>query len=512
MRQDWFYILIITVNPQQYLKRINVLAVVAMVLAAILTSCNDADADLRRMIPADATAVAVVNVPEILHNLNIEGGSLKLPASLHDIVTENDDSPLCQVLAKLPRLGINIESHIYAFMPAKGPLASVMLVALSNADDATTTIQRMTGTDFKSVDNDVKILTTGQLMCAIKDKTLLVARTVRGGNNEALGKEAIDILTGQREPLANDNSPLSTAADNTVSLAAVSITPAALNKLLAGSDAYSRAVAVAPVIQLFTESDIDNISLSCVARNDSIAVDVAITARDDSDYSRLMTKVMAGTDADVLKVIPVTMDMIAMMSVHGNNITDLQQVQQMLNMFKQQQYIGKMDLKPILSTINGPIACGVAADPHLFGVWNAVIAARSSSPQQVLQYIADFGSAYGQMPQQENGELIYGWDNKMVSIGAQGNIVYVKMLDYIQTEGPASDITPLRDAFSTAVTGLYSRVKSDNDISGTLIFTMTDAMNGHATYTADTPVGSNPTLEFLRMLASIKPDAQYTSF
>lgn len=475
-----------------------------------LAACADADADLRRLVPADATAVAVVNVPALLDNIGMDRNDLKLPQPLHDVVGTNDDSPLCMALAKLSRLGIDADSHIYAFMPASGPLAQVVLVALNDAEAAQTTIERMTGGDFADAGSDVIALATGQLVCAIKGKTLLAARTARTGDAGALTAEAAAVLSGTRDQLPDDGSPMALAAGNDDALAAACVTPAALARLLDASDAYARAIAVAPVIQLFTESDIDNISVTCEAEDHTITTRMDIGSRDGSDYNRLMATILSKPDNSVLRAIPVSMDNIALLSVKGSKIVDLPQVKQMLEMFKQQQYIGRMDLKPIINTIDGPIACGVAADPHLYGVWNAVVAARSNAPQQVLQYITDFGSAYGQRPHEVNGELIYGWDNKMVSIGALGNIVYIKMLDYEQTEGPASDILPLSEAFTDAVTGWYSQVKADHGIGGTVIFTMNDANNARATFTpADN--GGNASLELMRLLASVKPDMQFNN-
>ena len=492
-----------------------------LALASLLLSCRDVDADLRGMIPADADAVAVLNMGLLIEEMGMDAGELKLPQALRDAVGDNDDSPLCMALAKLPRLGLDTESHVYAFMPCKGSMRLVVLAALSDVESATATIQRMTGTDFTEGDDGIKTICTGGLVCAIKGKTLLAASLTRSGEAftsplkgaEQAVTEAADILNGaetkRRGRFAQD-SPMSRVVANETSLAAACVKPTALNQMLAASDWYTRAVSVAPVIQLFTESDIDLIALDCQRRDGSIIASLDITARPESDYSRLMAKILSRPDANVLQTIPSTMDNIAMMSVHGDRLTDLPQVQQMLDMFKQQQYIGRMDLKPILATIDGPIACGFAADPHLYNVWNAVIAARSNAPGQVLQYISDFGSAYGQRPQQQDGELIYGWDNKMVSVGARGNIVYVKMLDYIQTEGPASDIAGLREAFAGAITACYTRVNTPDGSAGNIIFTMENHTKGLATFSPGTPDG-NPTLQLMCLLASVRPTNRFSN-
>lgn len=475
-------------------------------LMAALSACSNRDADLQKMVPADAVAVATIDLPTVLRLSGIDPESNDLPGALKTIVKENDRSPLCQALSRLPRLGINFDGKIYAYMPARGPLGLVILVSLNDMEKTKTSLERIVGGDF-AVADDVATLTRAGNIFALTDNVLLIAQATAGTpDNEAIA-EVRRALQVERDESSGGDSPLNAVLSSERQFAAA-MTGDALRRTLAQHDQYAALMTRFPVIQLFTESDIDCWTMNGTCTPDSILIDLECQAKPGSDYATLMSEVLASPDANVLRAIPASMDYIGMMSLKGAAALRLPQVEKLVEQFGEIQYVGRMDIKPLISTIDGPVAVGAAADPHLPGVWNLVLSARSRSPQQVLDYITDFGSRYGQHPQVWDGELIYQWDNKMVRIAAIGNIVYVKLLDYEQTEGAASDIALLHDAFGAAVVGGYARSHVGNDGSvASWIWQMTDANHGKVLFTP-AAAGQAP-LELLELLSAIKPDHEF---
>ena len=74
-------------------------------LLLVMTGC--ASDNLEKMIPADATGVVSIDVPDILKKAGmIDDGKIVLPQSLKQVIDANDTSPLCVLLNDLPQMGI----------------------------------------------------------------------------------------------------------------------------------------------------------------------------------------------------------------------------------------------------------------------------------------------------------------------------------------------------------------------------------------------------------------------
>ena len=196
------------------------------------------------------------------------------------------------------------------------------------------------------------------------------------------------------------------------------------------------------------------------------------------------------------------MDYIFTISIKGDNFVKLKQIQQLLELFGKVPYIGRIDLASILSTIDGPFTIALARDPHLEGEWNMVLAAHSNNPDGVVAQISNFANSMGQAPELYEGEYIYQYDNKMIRIGITDGILYMKMLDYEQTEGYAYEMKPVREFFDGAVVGFFAQSRTDS-ISGYFDFGLEDIFNGKGHfYTSNDK--ANTSQEFLRSLCAIK--------
>ena len=115
----------------------------------ILAGC--ASDSLEKMIPADATGVVSLDVPQILKKAGmIDDGHVVLPKSLQQVIDGNDTSPLCVLLSDLPQMGLNIDSKAYAYFSAK-TFGRVLLAELDDPDKARKTLEMRVGGDFSKV-------------------------------------------------------------------------------------------------------------------------------------------------------------------------------------------------------------------------------------------------------------------------------------------------------------------------------------------------------------------------
>ena len=151
----------------------------------------------------------------------------------------------------------------------------------------------------------------------------------------------------------------------------------------------------------------------------------------------------------------------------------------------------------MLSTIDGPVAAGLASDPNLEGDWNAVIAARSTNPSNIVNTIGKFAIALGQAPELYGEEYVYQYDNKMIRVGAIGNIFYLKMLNYEQTEGNAGENSDLNSLFATNPFAVALRSHG-----GSLRYGLIDMIDGKGAFTASDSIPAP--LALLQTLCGVK--------
>ena len=120
-----------------------------LLLAVLLHLVGCTGDNLEKMIPADATGVVCIDVPDILDNAGmLDGNKVVLPQTLKQAIDDNDTSPLCVLLADLPQLGIDTDSKAYAYFTAK-TFGRVILAQLDDAGKARKTLEIRVGGDFE---------------------------------------------------------------------------------------------------------------------------------------------------------------------------------------------------------------------------------------------------------------------------------------------------------------------------------------------------------------------------
>lgn len=469
-----------------------------MLLVIMLTGC--AGDGLEKMIPADATGVVSMDVPEILKKAGmLDGGNVILPKSLQEVIDNNDTSPLCVLLNDLPQMGLDTDSKAYAFFSVK-TFGKVLLAKLDDPGKTRKTLEMRVGGDFAQVEG-LDCMYVGDNLYAIDGKVLLIGTVNKAIEISRAAKSAKNILAKTSTSIV-DNKGVKQVLHNEDAAINVWLQGKGLKTILNKSEVYRELSQKMPLIGIFTESDIDDVVCNISLDDDDVQMKTMIHADENSEYAQLLNTTLSKPSDDVLKAIPNSMDYIFTMCVKGDSFVKLKQIQQLLKMFGKLPYIGRIDLASILSTVDGPFTIGLARDPHLEGEWNMVIATRSTNPDGVLRQISSFANAMGQAPEIYDGEYIYQYENKMIRIGVIDGILYVKMLDYEQTEGYAYEMKPVRDFFSGTLLGIFAQTRNDS-VKGYFNFGLEDIFNGTGRFYTDQPKG-NATLELLRALCSIK--------
>ncbi len=471
-----------------------------LLLAVLLHLVGCTGDNLEKMIPADATGVVCIDVPDILDNAGmLDGNKVVLPQTLKQAIDDNDTSPLCVLLADLPQLGIDTDSKAYAYFTAK-TFGRVILAQLDDAGKARKTLEMRVGGDFEKVEG-LDCMYVGDNLYAIEGDVLLVGTVNKAMEVSRVAKAAKNIFNKTAANIADNKAVKDVLHDKDAEVSAW-IQGKGLRYILNKSDVYRELSRKMPLVEIFTESDIDAVTCHIDLEKDEVEMKTNILATENSEYAQLLNSTLGKPSDDVLKAIPNSMDYIFTMSVKGDSFVKLKQIQQLLNMFGKIPYIGRIDLASILSTVDGPFTIGLARDPHLEGEWNMVLATRSKDPDGVVKQISNFANAMGQAPELYDGEYIYQYENKMIRIGVIDGILYLKMLDYEQTEGYAYEMQPVRNFFDRALIGIFAQTHNDS-VNGYFDFGLESIYDGKGHFYTNQPQ-ANATLELLRSLCTIK--------
>ncbi len=477
--------------------------IVLLAMVAIMAACSGVNEDLQKAIPADAAGVVCVDINSVLTKSTVlTDGKIAIPSQLQAVVDDNDASPLNQLLNNLPVMGINTDSKVYIFFTTK-TFSQVVLMALDDEDAARKYVERSTGADFQQVDG-LNCVYQEDVFYTVKDKTLMVARVGKPMEVSKAASAARRMLDRNTTSIIDDKEVKECIdADNDMN---AYLKTEGLKIVLNGSKTYREIAQKMPLVEIFTESDVKAYVASLNLNDHDAALDIKVKVDDNSEYIKLLTSTLSSPSADFLKAIPESMEYILAMSVKGENFVKLPQIVQLVEIFKQQPYIGRLDLSSILATIDGPVAVGLARDPYLDD-WNAVIAAKSTNPDAVVEQVAKFASALGQQPELYGDSYIYQYENKMISIGVTEGILNMKMLNYEQTEGYSYGNDEARTFFEKSPMGLYVKASKDGK-GGSFHAGLTDMKNMAGRF-VPSDKDANASLAMLGVLCGIKPLQPY---
>ena len=304
---------------------------VASLLVVIMAACSSTNENLERMIPADATGVVSFDVPAILKKTQLsDNGKITLPASLQQVIDENDASPLCQLLTDLPVMGIDDGSKAYMFFTLK-TFGRVILVPLSDETAAKKIVAQRAGGDFANVEG-LDCIYVEDNFYAIDGETLFIGTVNKPVEREKAARAAMSMLKGNARNIT-EVVEVKQCIDAEGEMNAY-FKLEGIKALLKRSTTYKEIAQRMPLVEIFTESDIKALTCAVTMTDDSVAVKTHFIADEGSDYLKLMNATMAKPDAEFLKVIPNSMDYIMAMSVKGENFIELAQIKQLLKAFE----------------------------------------------------------------------------------------------------------------------------------------------------------------------------------
>lgn len=478
--------------------------IVILAFIGVLTSCTNVNEDLKKIIPADAAGVVCIDLHSVATKSSVisDNNEFVIPDELKSIVDNNDDSPLCKLLIDLPVMGINIDSKVYAFFTIK-TFSSVFVVALDDEEAARKVIERRTGADFKQVEG-LDCVYQEDIFYTVSGNTLFVGKVNKPLEVSKVASNVKRMLSRNATSIANDQE-ITTCLDAENDVNAY-LRLDGLKLMLNNSKTYREISRTIPLIDIFTESDVQAYVATLNFNDKNAVLDVAIKVDDNSEYIKLLSSTLNSPSAHFLKVIPETMDYIVSMSVKGNNFVKLPQVVQLIKTFNKIPFLGRLDIESMLNTIDGPVAIGFAHDTNL-DEWNTVIAAKSTAPEAIVRQIASFALALGQQPEVYDGEYIYQYDNKMIKIGIKEGILYVKMLNYEQTEGYAYSNEEARAFFTKSSFGVFARSRNGED--GGYFSAGLNNMKSLEGNFVPINTNTNATSELFKVLCGIKPNSVF---
>ena len=472
-------------------------------LAVSFTSCQDVNKELLGMVPDDATALIVVDLQEVLTDAGIiTDGEVKLTQRLSSIIDDNDGSIMGMLLTDLPVSGVDHDNNAVIYFGRK-TFGRVCLVHLSDAKATKDVVERRMGADFSSIEG-VDCLTRDDNVVAIINNTLLMAKVNRDVDINKAARVARSIVNGSYNSLIT-NPEVEQALDTDGSLK-MWFKGDDLARLLRESSLRD-AMEQMPLLPMLLDSDIKAVVASMKLEGKQANITLNIISDEGSEFRRLLRGTLNDPSNSFLKAIPNSMRYIISLSVKGDSFVELPQVKTAIGALKAMPYIGHLDFEGIMRSIDGPLAVGLAPDPTFDDQWNAVIVARTTMPQVIVNHVSEFATQMGQAPQVIRGEYVYEYNNKAIAMGVKDDVLYIKMLDYEQTEGYASEMQDVSEFFSKSSFGIYAiaDVRGDNL---TLNFGLESETGGSGTIVTSS-TERNVAATILEWLCTIKPTRDF---
>ena len=484
----------------------RVLGIVSVALIIVLTGCKDVSGDIAKMVPEDATSVVCVDVFQILEKSGmIDGGKLRLPEELSSIIADNDDSLLSRILSDAQESGIDIKNKIFVYTTLK-TFGIAALIPIENEDNLRAMVLRKIGANLEKQDG-IEYALFGKTVLALRDGVFFAGR-LNGDVEKVKVVKALKSLYSQNKPgMLKDEAVRGYVEDG--SALNLFLTRDGIRQLARDKSLIGPEIQDFPLISFLRETDVDALKLKLSLEDGVVKVDGDIVSKKGSDYEKLATGVLSKPNNDFLKAIPSTMKHIVVVSVNGEKIAGLLKIDNLLKEIPSplRQLI---NLKDILGNIDGSVAIGVSPDDTFEGDWNGVVAMRVKKPESIMRVVSLVMMLMGQSPQIMNGEYAYEYKNKAISMGVKGdNILYIKALNYEQTEGYADKMEDVSEFFKTRSIGLYSRIGSGSD-AAKVCFGMKgyDKIEGEL---RPAEANVNAALLLIKSLCKIKPAQKFAA-
>ncbi|MGM9802550.1 MAG: DUF4836 family protein [Muribaculaceae bacterium] len=470
----------------------------------LMASCSNKNEHLENLIPADAAGVVCVNMPNVLEKSGIKSGDdLVVPDQLKAVIKANDDQEFGQMIKNLPAIGIEIKEKAYVYFPNE-MCDFVMLVALNDEDKAKALITHKTGAQFAD-HSGVDYVMSGLNVWCVADDILMLGHLRQSTDVKKAVKWLAGVLNYEGKSIVEveEAKGIFTSEDEVSAF----FNMRHMNSIIKSNAVINSLAKTYPIMQLLVDSDVKAVTFSMTFNGNKGDMKANIIMDEDCQFATLLKAVLSGPSNAFLKAVPNTMEMVMALSVNGKSLIRLPQVQQMARMVNEMPFLGSLDVVSIIESIDGSIAVGLAQDPVFEDEYNYVFAAQSSKPDDIVNLISQFASLLGQDPELVDGEYIYAYNNKQVRLGIIGDVVYVKMLNYEQTEANCDGFAAMSDFFGASPLGVYCQIR-ENGVNADFSFGLTDLHNASGTFVTNDKNG-NALLQFITAICSIKPISSY---
>ena len=398
-----------------------------------VAACNQNN-ELKSTIPASASAVVSLNIPAITQQFELSG--------------KQSDSQLGMFTDILLHAGVDNEKKSYVYVPEKG-FKSVWLFKIADENALREYIKGKWGCEMEK-DSQCEYLIRGEQVYAYHNTMLLIGLLNLGSDETAVLNNARLGLTAQEENICDIESASDILEDDN-HCAGAFINMQRASALVNSSKSFKDLVKSYPPLQLFIDNDLKAITATIDIKDDKAMITTAAVADENSQFMKLLSDITNAPGSEFLSVVPNTMTSILAMSVNGEQLASLKPIEDMENVVRQMPFMGKFDLRKLIAAINGPLTISAQEDQTFDDEYNYIITAKSDNPRIITEAIKSFYASWGQAPDVYNGEEIYAYGNKKITVGVTSDkVAYIKMLNYDSTDSALGEDKDLCALFESA--------------------------------------------------------------
>lgn len=430
---------------------------VALVIVAFLTTACGSKSNIEELVPADAAWVVRIDTKSVLTKATLmnDNGVVALNEQTKEAIA-GCEGKFRRIVETMPTSGLDFAGDWYFF----------------NSSAVFVTEALLPVADYGAVERWIAVLTSGggmqnndgyryvyddRMLYVLYDNILYMGLTVKQDEQKALSA-ALEIFKSQGNASIYENEEAKEALSAKADMTLYADVKALGN--LASRWKNQRVMGLSP-IPLASEIGIKSVN-AAFNFDSSLDITADIIAGDGSVYSTLCSQLLAESDEKFLEIIPEDMEKVVMFSLNGKNLLKIEKIKQLIGLKSTMPIIRDLDLKKIISTINGPVAVGVSADANFINEYNYVVAISTDDRQVILDEISRVATKYGQRPSPNAaGETTYSYFNQRVTVGMHGsNYVYLKILNAPVSDSGMSGNSDLASLMSRSKIGGYWSVEA----------------------------------------------------
>ena len=456
------------------------------------------------MIPSDATGVISINLPSILKQGEmLSDDGFTIPSDLKKAISRNEDSPIADILSQLPKSGVDFETNIYAFFTNKS-FQFCLIAALSSEEKAKQMIERATGKKFSTIEG-VDFIRNEAYSYIIENDVLFIGQESKYTLADSRLAIAARSMIEKTTKSIRDVDEISECISDDQDISAF-FDINGLKSMMNSVPSFSETIKKYPFLTIITDSDIKAICAKLKFEKEGANFKIEVKADNKSDFFTLVDATASAPDNTFLKVVPSSMQYLISLSINGENLMKLDQINKSVNLISNLPSMDKLDFRTIINSIDGPLAIGFSptdwsGSESFSKDWNLAIAAKVKEPAKIINQIVSFANESGQEDMMKDGRHLYNYEGKPLYVGTEGNFVYAIRLDHELVEDSYFDAYPdLQGEFAKSSFGFFAII-GEQENQSILNFSFANKKEGNGIFAVMNPK-ANPVITFLSILCS----------